>query len=498
MNSTMTIGKKLFLATCTFVVLNMTLGYWSISSIRSAKQRFDFAVAKTAKKLELGGEIDTLKSDMYSIQESLLLAAFLKDTARSTALRQEFVVRTQKMSAVLDEIRPLISVPEGRRLLLVAEERYQTWLPQFQEAMRMVDAGDPVAASRHSFAKSTPAYAQMGDALSQFIQVYRRVLEQGRAEADQEFSNTLWISAILIALSLVCSGAVLVVVRGIGNRLKDAVFELREGANQVASAAAQVASSSQSLAQDSSRQAALLEETSASTQEINSLARKNTEDCHGAADLVAQTQDRFAHTHTALSMAVVAMSEINGSSEKISKIIKVIDEIAFQTNILALNAAVEAARAGEAGMGFAVVADEVRNLAQRCAQAARDTASLIEESIKKSKDGTQKVDEVAQAIRDITDDAAKVRLLVEAVNGGSQEQSRGIKQIAKSVSQLDQVTQTTAAAAEESASAAQELNAQAEAVRSIVDGLSAMVDRSGLQRSMQVEFAGRKSRSGPA
>jgi len=164
---------------------------------------------------------------------------------------------------------------------------------------------------------------------------------------------------------------------------------------------------------------------------------------------------------------------------KISKIIKVIDEIAFQTNILALNAAVEAARAGEAGMGFAVVADEVRNLAQRCAQAARDTADLIEGAISKSNDGKVKVDQVAAAIREITVESAKVRTLVDEVNLGSQEQARGIEQIGKAIGQMEQVTQKIAANAEESASAAEELNAQSETLRDVVDRLTALVGGGG-------------------
>ena len=169
------------------------------------------------------------------------------------------------------------------------------------------------------------------------------------------------------------------------------------------------------------------------------------------------------------------MGDIKHSSDKIAKIIKVIDEIAFQTNILALNAAVEAARAGEAGMGFAVVADEVRNLAQRCAQAAKDTAALIEESIAKSNDGKSKVDQVAAAIRAITEESGKVKTLVDEVSVGSQEQTRGIEQVAKALTQMEQVTQQSAANAEESAAAAEELTAQAATLMDVVGHLSAMV-----------------------
>jgi methyl-accepting chemotaxis protein/methyl-accepting chemotaxis protein-1 (serine sensor receptor) len=205
------------------------------------------------------------------------------------------------------------------------------------------------------------------------------------------------------------------------------------------------------------------------------MARKNTENSRGAADLVTQSQQKFVQTNQLLDQSVVAMGEINTQSGKISKIIKVIDEIAFQTNILALNAAVEAARAGEAGMGFAVVADEVRNLAQRCAQAAKDTAALIEESIAKSNDGKTKVDQVATAIRTITEESAKVKTLVDEVNLGSQEQTRGIEQVGKAITQMEHVTQKTAANAEESAAAAEELTAQSATLKSIVESLTAMV-----------------------
>ena len=170
-----------------------------------------------------------------------------------------------------------------------------------------------------------------------------------------------------------------------------------------------------------------------------------------------------------------AIEEIETSAVETAKVLKVIDEIAFQTNILALNAAVEAARAGEAGMGFAVVADEVRNLAQRSAQAAKDTAALIEESIAHSKEGTTRLDQVADAIRSITASSAQVKMLVDEVSLGSQEQARGIEQIAKAVVQMQQVTQKTAANAEESASASEEMSAQADSMKTFADELQVVV-----------------------
>ena len=236
-------------------------------------------------------------------------------------------------------------------------------------------------------------------------------------------------------------------VSQISRTLQRVATEMADGAGQVASAAGQVAASSQSLAQGASEQAASIEETSAATEEIHSMARRNTENSNSAAALVLQSQEKFEETRASLDQMVVAMNEITTSSGKISKIIKVIDEIAFQTNILALNAAVEAARAGEAGLGFAVVADEVRNLAQRCAQAAKDTADLIEDSVVKSNAGKVKVDQVAGAIRIVTDEAAKIKVLVDEISVGSQEQARGIEQIGSAITQMDQVTQRAAASA---------------------------------------------------
>ena len=297
---------------------------------------------------------------------------------------------------------------------------------------------------------------------------------EAKAQAKVGRTLTLQTGSLLITLGLL-SAAWFTVVGPLVRRLRGIADGVRDGASQVASAAAEISTSSQSLAQGASQQAASLEETSSSCEEINSMVQRNHENSRSAAALMLTSAQEFIHTNTALDQMLGAMSEIAASSDKISRIIKVIDEIAFQTNVLALNAAVEAARAGEAGLGFAVVADEVRNLAQRCGQAAKDTASLIEESIAKSKDGQVKLNQVAGAIRIVNEQEVKVKVLVDEVATGSGEQTQGVQQITKSIARMEQVTQTTAATAEQSAASAEQLGAQSAALKDIVCGLSSLV-----------------------
>ena len=306
--------------------------------------------------------------------------------------------------------------------------------------------------------------------------VAAQILLSGLAFASAA-AGVMWTIRLLYVVFTIVVGWLS--VRGIGQSLKQVIQEITQGAEQVSSAALQISTASQSLAEGASQQAASLEETSASTEEINSMARRNSENSRSAADLVKQSDQKFTDTNQSLQGMISAMAEINTSSDKISKIIKVIDEIAFQTNILALNAAVEAARAGEAGMGFAVVADEVRNLAQRCAQAARDTAVLIEESISKSNDGKLKVDHVAKAIQRITEQSAQVKILVDEVHLGSQEQSRGIEQIGKAIVQMEQLTQKAAASAEESASTAEQLKGESSTLKHVVQRLDSIIGSAG-------------------
>ncbi len=304
----------------------------------------------------------------------------------------------------------------------------------------------------------------------------RARLERTMASTVEISNRSEWLTGILSLVGLVAGvGLSWMMVRLLNRRLKQVVVGLGEEADQIFAAADQVSSSSRSVARSASDQAASIEETSASGDAINSMARKNAESCQSMSQLVGESREMVLSANRKLEEMVVSMDSINESSGQISRIIKVIDEITFQTNILALNAAVEAARAGATGAGFAVVADEVRNLAQRSAQAARDSASLIEESISKSNEGKRKVDEVASAILAITAGFEKIRTLVDEVNMGSQDQSRGLDQIAKAITQMERLTQTTAANGKQSAAAASQLTAQSDALKQVVIEMNQLI-----------------------
>jgi methyl-accepting chemotaxis protein len=491
----LTIGKKLALGVAALVLSTVFLGIDSLAAVARLGKSLNTALNVTAQELDLVArardDFQELKSQSLQQQLAYTIGEMELHHSASTgtdgvpcsschapAPVEESMRSLEKVAADIrhqtSELRGLISEDAARRELDTVDQQAAAWMAGSREYLQLAQGG-----------RFDDAHAILRDRIFPILEVVdktsrllsqreRDVLTADNRQAQTSISAGRWSASLLVALNLLVAGLLLWIIRRVIGVLRQTVAEMRQGADQVAASVDQVSSASQSLAQGASEQAASLEQTSASSKQMDALAQRNSNDSRSAADRVLRSQQRFAEAAGRLDQMVGAMAEVNAQSQKISKIIQLIDEIAFQTNILALNAAVEAARAGEAGMGFAVVANEVRNLAQRCAQAARDTAGLIEESIAKSGDGKVKVDRVAQAIQAIADESTKVKELIDAVNLGSQEQRRGIEEVTRAISQMDKVTSITATVAEEGAAAARQLKAQSEFLKDTAARLAAM------------------------
>jgi methyl-accepting chemotaxis protein/methyl-accepting chemotaxis protein-1 (serine sensor receptor) len=488
----MTVGKKLALIGAFLIVLTITLGVSTLVGLAGFNK-----IVKALSEDSLAGvsECSKVESAMLELRGDAWKHIASSDPKTVAEMDREIQRLKEEISVGLVEIEKAIFEDEERQINVKIKPALERYYRAWDAVVVISREGKNQEAAEKYNVEANPAFTEAKAAIRAETEFNRKTGTVNTAAAASTGARMQWLTWLVLIISVVAgSGIFYFVVRGINLVLHRTVSELAEGAEQITSASSQVASSSQSLAQGASEQAASLEETSASSEEITSMTRKNAENSQSAAAMMGEVDRSITEGNRTVEQMVTSMREITSSSDKISKIIKVIDEIAFQTNILALNAAVEAARAGEAGMGFAVVADEVRNLAQRSAQAAKDTAALIEESISKSNEGSTKLQQVTKVIQAITESATKVKTLVDEVNLGSQEQARGIEQISKAIAQMDQVTQSTAANAEESASASEEMSAQAEALGHIVVQLRSLVggDGTGTESRQPVRKAASK------
>lgn len=324
-----------------------------------------------------------------------------------------------------------------------------------------------------------PALADVRDSLNEIREEVRDNIMTDEVMLDS--ATALRVNVTIIGIVALIAGVLLAffTARGIVTILQRISKQMNDGADQVASASAEISSSSQSLAQGASEQAASVEETSASLEEVAAMSKQDADNASQADGLMREANKVINKADESMKNLISSMEEISAASTETQKIVKTIDEIAFQTNLLALNAAVEAARAGEAGAGFAVVADEVRNLAMRAAEAAKDTANLIDGTVQKVNTGSELVGETSESFNVASQSTEKISGLVSEIASSSSEQAKAVEQVNKAISQIDSVTQNNAAAAEEAASASEELSAQAAMMKASVEELVALVGGSG-------------------
>jgi methyl-accepting chemotaxis protein/methyl-accepting chemotaxis protein-1 (serine sensor receptor) len=469
----MTIGQRFVLSGSLPMALMALLGAVTLYSLAVLTHSLETIVIDPLPGIYHASQLDSL---VFQFRGDTWKHIAFADPEGQAKIEKNQELLKKRIDGHLREYQKTIATPQERVLFERARPLYEDYVRIIESAVLPLSRKGRTAQARDEYLRrADPVHAELKKVLLGLVDLKQQRSGSDSAAALAAANRGRSMTWIVMLLALSAGGAFVgFSVRSVNRELRRSLSDLSDGAGQVASAASQVSSSSQSLAQGASQQAASIQEISASTEELNSMARRNSQSSSTAASLVSDSQQEFTGTGQTLAQMVAAMGEISTQSGKISNIIKLIDEIAFQTNILALNAAVEAARAGEAGLGFAVVADEVRDLAQRSAQAAKDTAGLISDSIGKSRAGQAKVDQVSGAIHHIMDGSARIQALVSEVHSGSQEQARGIQQIGTAVSQMQQVTQKTAATAEEGAAAAEQLNAQSEMLRAVVQRLSAL------------------------
>lgn len=328
--------------------------------------------------------------------------------------------------------------------------------------------------------KFDPFAADMAEKMQAFVTLYIEDAKGSVKIVENNIVATKMVDTIFgLALTFLCMTAAFAVYKSIIPPLNTSMSTLAQSSNQIHSAATEVSASSQTLAKGATDQASALEQTSASLAEISSGASKNADSSLEATRLMGELTTVANQGGTAMGKMSMAIREIRESADKTEEIINVIDEIAFQTNLLALNAAVEAARAGEAGKGFAVVAEEVRNLAQRSAEAAKQTATRIRASRELAKNGETVSDEVNDVFKQILGKTSSANVLVSDISQSSSEQNRGLAEISRAISSIDKVTQHNAAVSEESSAASEELTNQADSLNTVVAELYTIVQGHG-------------------
>jgi methyl-accepting chemotaxis protein len=474
--NTWTIPRRVGFGFTLLVLAALLVGLTSLWRLNALSRHVESLSRVTVPSVVVLSRI--IKTNLLTLLAARTAVFDTDDPARIAAAQAELRTAIDQGNALCDEYRGLLCDEEDARLFAAARDSRQAFLAKVQESLALAAKGSSALAGNTIRADVDQLARTCLDRFNAVIDYNIGLSNLELADADAKLNAGLRIIVIALAATvlmglLMASG----IMRSLSRALMGISSSLETGAARTAAASTQLESVSQTVAAGCAEQGASVAETGAALEQMSAMTRTTAENASRAKEFA--TQARLAAEAGARTMTEmdIAMEAIATSSGEVAKIVKQIDEIAFQTNILALNAAVEAARAGEAGAGFAVVADEVRLLAQRSAAAAKETADRIEAAIESSRQGAASCTRVGTSLDEIADRIKAADQLVAEIATAAREQSQGIRQISTAMTQLDQITQENATRADEGARAAADLSNQAEAVEGVVETLRSLITR---------------------